>query len=288
MRDLFHDVQSTPSAAPALPRTRRGFSFPEVLFAVIVLGIGFIMVAAIFPVALQQSKMTQDENASASAAWAKVGEIQNATQNNFTPVLPASNWPVTFMATTDKGNSLVTVRPVENYTGTLTPAWSNVRGLEILQDDPRYACVYLYRRAGSPGLIPPPPLPLPPNPSTLPPDWSGTAQIYCIQVICQGTQRSGGATTLKINGTVPAGGVPARVLPVFDQYDYSFDQTGTADNTPGTSANSYSPTITFKNPNNLAAHQVLIQMSFNYNGLGVSVLELNVNGNTTPTPTSDT
>ena len=33
----------------------RGFSFTEVLFAVIILGIGFIMIAAIFPVALMQS-----------------------------------------------------------------------------------------------------------------------------------------------------------------------------------------------------------------------------------------
>src|SRR5687768_608030 len=39
----------------------RGYSFPEVLFAVAVLGIGFIMIAAIFPVALLQTQSTLEE-----------------------------------------------------------------------------------------------------------------------------------------------------------------------------------------------------------------------------------
>ena len=40
---------------------RRGFSFTEILFAVMILGIGFIMVAAIFPVAMQQTAQSGDE-----------------------------------------------------------------------------------------------------------------------------------------------------------------------------------------------------------------------------------
>ena len=43
------------------PRRAHGFSFPEVLFAVAVLGIGFIMVAAIFPVAIMQTQATMEE-----------------------------------------------------------------------------------------------------------------------------------------------------------------------------------------------------------------------------------
>jgi type II secretory pathway pseudopilin PulG len=44
------------------PSLRRGgFSFIEVLFAVILLGIGFIMIAGIFPVAIQQSTATANE-----------------------------------------------------------------------------------------------------------------------------------------------------------------------------------------------------------------------------------
>ena len=44
----------------------RGFSFAEVLFAVIVLGIGFIMIAAVFPVAITQSKATKEETTTAA------------------------------------------------------------------------------------------------------------------------------------------------------------------------------------------------------------------------------
>src|SRR5437764_1363053 len=40
------------------PSLLPGFSFAEVMFAVIVLGIGFIMIAAVFPVSIQQSKAT--------------------------------------------------------------------------------------------------------------------------------------------------------------------------------------------------------------------------------------
>ena len=45
---------------------RVGYSFTEVMFAVIVLGIGFIMVAAVFPVAIQQSQATSEETVGAS------------------------------------------------------------------------------------------------------------------------------------------------------------------------------------------------------------------------------
>src|SRR5438477_6450612 len=49
---------------------RRGFSFAEVMFAVIILGVGFIMIAALFPVAIRQSKSTADETS--AAAFARV------------------------------------------------------------------------------------------------------------------------------------------------------------------------------------------------------------------------
>ena len=259
-----------------VPRSRRrrhsrarGFSFPEVLFAVVVLGIGFIMIAAIFPVAIQQSKMTQDESAGAGVARASVTEV-DALQSNFTPTSPAIAWPVTFMPTYNVASTNVTVRPVENYTGTLTPAWLNVRGLEVRQDDPRYANVLLYRRAGSPALATATP-PAPGSPNVLPSDWNGTAQIYLIQCICRGTERSNPATTLTMNGAAVS--VPARTVPEFDQYDYAFDTTGTP-NTPSLPSgfpapNNYTaPTFNFTNPNNLAARQVLVQLSFNCNSLG--------------------
>jgi prepilin-type N-terminal cleavage/methylation domain-containing protein len=45
---------------PRFSSLRRGFSIVEVMFAIMVLGIGFIMVAAIFPVAIQQSQLNVD------------------------------------------------------------------------------------------------------------------------------------------------------------------------------------------------------------------------------------
>src|SRR5207248_9440516 len=56
---------------------RQGFSFAEVMFAVIVLGIGFIMIAAIFPVAIQQSKATNDETSGAAIAKAQVAALSD-------------------------------------------------------------------------------------------------------------------------------------------------------------------------------------------------------------------
>src|SRR3954465_7052307 len=45
---------------------RRGFTFTEVMFAVILLGIGFIMLAGMFPVAIQQTQSTVEESISAN------------------------------------------------------------------------------------------------------------------------------------------------------------------------------------------------------------------------------
>src|SRR5579862_4528540 len=58
-----------------VPR-RRGFSFVEVMFAVIILGIGFIMVSAMFPVAIQQTQMNVED--------AAVSRVTSACQANFT------------------------------------------------------------------------------------------------------------------------------------------------------------------------------------------------------------
>src|SRR5882672_11756716 len=45
-----------------VPRSRRGFTFTEVMFAVILLGIGFIMLAGMFPVAIQQTQTNVEES----------------------------------------------------------------------------------------------------------------------------------------------------------------------------------------------------------------------------------
>ena len=56
---------TSPHADPS--RGRRGFSFVEVMFAIVILGVGFIMIAAIFPVAVVQTRSTIDDAATSAA-----------------------------------------------------------------------------------------------------------------------------------------------------------------------------------------------------------------------------
>src|SRR4051794_10456175 len=66
-------------------RRQTGFNFSEVLFAVMILGIGFIMIAAIFPVALLQSKTTVEETVASTAARGGVNFVQTAANNTTMP-----------------------------------------------------------------------------------------------------------------------------------------------------------------------------------------------------------
>lgn len=57
-------------------RRRSGFSFVEILFAIFILGIGFIMIAALFPVAIQQSQATSAETFARSMGISGVGYLR--------------------------------------------------------------------------------------------------------------------------------------------------------------------------------------------------------------------
>jgi hypothetical protein len=66
-------MKSTPTfclCRPSYRGCRPGFSFTEILFAVMILGIGFIMVAAMFPVAIHQTEDSNRETISASSGRA--------------------------------------------------------------------------------------------------------------------------------------------------------------------------------------------------------------------------
>jgi hypothetical protein len=66
---------------PCCGGCRRGFSFTEILFAVMILGIGFIMVAAMFPVAIRQTEDSNRETIGASVGRAGFSSLsQLATQ----------------------------------------------------------------------------------------------------------------------------------------------------------------------------------------------------------------
>lgn len=118
----------------AFPTHRSAFSFTEVLFAVIILGIGFIMIAAMFPVAIQQTKTTTEETIGSTIARGAVNYIQSVATDVLMPATTSTN-----------GNpgDVAAIAPDDPDGDDL---WFNIRGNVILPNDPRYGWVALYRR----------------------------------------------------------------------------------------------------------------------------------------------
>lgn len=143
--------------------SRRGFSFTEVLFAVMILGIGFIMVAAIFPVAIQQAKTSTEETTGAAVARGAATLLEQIATNSTMPATGLSNIVV--------GPDYDGLPPVfppgdvdsDGYTISLA-----LRGSLIATSDSRYAWVPFYRRAGDPA-----------NRAT----WSPVAQVFMVPVL---------------------------------------------------------------------------------------------------------
>jgi type II secretory pathway pseudopilin PulG len=92
----------------------------EVLFAVLILGIGLILIAAIFPAAVRQTRASVDETKAASLARGAVSTLAEAGRKGL--LVP---------------NNHVTPLPPK--------AWLSVSGDLILPSDPAYAWVPLYR-----------------------------------------------------------------------------------------------------------------------------------------------
>jgi type II secretory pathway pseudopilin PulG len=208
-----------------LPRpssfARAGYSFPEVLFAVVVLGIGFIMIASVFPVAIQQSKASADETVAATAARSGVAVAAVLGQQQSTAATPIK---MTMLPVTGKGgNPHGRVLPINTEEG-----WRAIRGNLIFNRDPRYGYVLLYRRDGDPSAAR---------------TWASIAQIYVITVHCRSSLRPADQNTIPVNGVDKL--VPARAEQEFDVYDYACDLITTT--TPPT------------NPNNLAPRRVIVK-----------------------------
>jgi prepilin-type N-terminal cleavage/methylation domain-containing protein len=135
----------------------RGFSFVEVLFAVAILGIGFIMVAAIFPVAIMQTQATQEETIGSAVTRNGVNYLRSGMMVNANK-LPYTNAPHTPPALANPGRvfsfydpRIAPGTPPNDQTGAeLKPQsvalWNSVRGNVIVSDDPRFAFVPLYVR----------------------------------------------------------------------------------------------------------------------------------------------
>ena len=134
----------------------RGFSFTEVLFAVMILGVGFIMVAAIFPVAIQQARTSTEETTGASVSRGGANYLEKIATN------------ITMPAT----DNVVVGPDFDGLPGMqdgVTIATS-IRGSLVTPSDSRFAWVPFYRRAG-----------IPDQPLT----WSPFAQVYMVPVLAR-------------------------------------------------------------------------------------------------------
>ena len=140
-----------------------------------ILGIGFIMAAAIFPVAIQQTQNASDESVSASVAWNALTVIQAKFSDAELPPIGAPPpyredlYPAVVRSFRDpQAHSLPTLlkgQPTNRYktgrsaTGTnpdpkdqITFAqprdylWNRIKGESVIVDDRRFAWVAFYRR----------------------------------------------------------------------------------------------------------------------------------------------
>jgi hypothetical protein len=146
----MHDQRTTPASARA-----RGFSFTEVLFAVMILGIGFIMVAAIFPVAIQQAKSSTEETRAAAVARGAANYLEKIASNSTMPATGLGN--VVVAGDYDRDGDGITVTTA-------------LQGSAIVAGDNRYAWIPFYRRYGNPD-----------DAAT----WSPFAQVYMVPVLAR-------------------------------------------------------------------------------------------------------
>ncbi len=124
-------------------RTRRGYSFTEVMFAVVVLGIGFIMIAAMFPVAISQQQSTQQESNAASIARAAANYFESAVTSTMLPGTEVAGFP--------NRPRVFSIRDPQDAVpnGGAPPAlWNALKGNLIVPSDRRYGVVMMYRREG--------------------------------------------------------------------------------------------------------------------------------------------
>jgi type II secretory pathway pseudopilin PulG len=130
-------VCSFENAYPHLPRPRGGFTFTEVLFAVMILGIGFIMIAAMFPVAIRQTQDTVEEATAGSMARNAALILQRVATN--------ANFPPTQFGQVANYNGYF---PNVTVTDPTHPSfWETVGGDLISSNDGRYAWMPFYCRA---------------------------------------------------------------------------------------------------------------------------------------------
>jgi Tfp pilus assembly protein PilV len=125
----------------------RGVTFTEVMFAVVVLGIGFIMLAAIFPVAIMQTKtsLEQTQGAALSRSALRYMEQVGTLTDNGNPA--KSLLEVTDGGVVGSPAKVVAITNNPAASATAQALFHAASGDMIRADDPRYAFIPLYRRA---------------------------------------------------------------------------------------------------------------------------------------------
>ena len=155
----------TTTIRPFAPRRRRGFAFTEILFAVMVLGLGFIMIAAMFPVTIRQTQSTMEDATAAGVAQAAMEYLQTIASADLFPITvpPRGNkqtpdlddadlsepaevvsFPHVFYANPQR---LPSAKQPKSWGG--LPAYYTARGNFIDPRNPRVAWVPLYRRVNN-------------------------------------------------------------------------------------------------------------------------------------------
>ncbi|HVT88230.1 MAG TPA: hypothetical protein VHD56_05215 [Tepidisphaeraceae bacterium] len=164
-------------ALAARLKWRGGFSFTEVMFAVIILGVGFIMVAGVFPVALQQANESGDQVngvGGARAGMAFLGQVVNdgTVSTPFTVADAKLATNVLPSGTSALPAPSVVVQPWKATPPSGPYLWDMARGNLVRPDDSRYGWIFLYRRDGDPDK---------------PDGWAQYAQVYIFPVHARNT-----------------------------------------------------------------------------------------------------
>jgi prepilin-type N-terminal cleavage/methylation domain-containing protein len=127
---------------------RRGFTFTEVMFAVILLGIGFIMLAGMFPVAIQQTQTNVEESTASTVVQAAARYLEESmTMADLAPTGDLSAAPPVYpqflrlSQRFDRAANPTWPHLIDDHA-----LWQKTRGGFILPQDPRFAWTALYKR----------------------------------------------------------------------------------------------------------------------------------------------
>ena len=130
-------LEACPTARVMCLAPRRGFTFIEVMFAVIVLGVGVTMIAAMLPVAIQTTQETRENAAGSATLEAGFHLLEQVYEDGGGMPAPPTGGPVTWPA-----------RNID-FTAAFQPtALAQTLGNRVLTSDPTFMWLPFYDRDG--------------------------------------------------------------------------------------------------------------------------------------------